>query len=107
VSKLDDLLATARVIATSPHVHTFVAQFATDVLEARLVPVDSADCDQLTLAMAILDHTATRILTGPEHDDYRARLASAFELLKRIVMDSMIQSPQAREFLAGKEATGG
>ena len=66
----------------------------------RLVSVDSVDCDLLTTAMAILQTTRERMTPTPENTEWLARVAAVEAVLRRIIIDSMMQSEIAKASLA-------
>lgn len=59
---------------------------------ARMVHINSRDCEALLMAHAVLTHVRETMVADGE---YYARLAHAESVLARIVKDSMMLSPVA------------
>jgi hypothetical protein len=71
----------------------------------RLVHIDSHDCEALLAGLAALIAIA-ELPTAKADAAYMAKVADAEKRLRRIVGDSMAQSPIARAFLEKEHGNG-
>ncbi len=67
------------------------------------VDISSLECDQLVLAISAMEFLREHVVDG----DFTARLHITEALVRRIVVDAMMQSPIALAYLAPSTTTKG